>query len=62
MIAFVSSREDAQEMNFIYQISQISLRARKLGRIAYERMKKGDFSNTPNIKKKVKKESIKGYD
>lgn len=62
MIAFVSSREDAKEMNFIYQVSQISLRARKLGRIAYERMKKGDFSNTPNIKKKVKKESIKGYD
>ena len=63
LIAFVSSKEDAIEINFIYKVSLIGLRAGKLGRDAYKRMKKGDFTNTPNIKKKItKKKIIKGYD
>lgn len=62
LIAFVSSKEDAVEINFIYKVSQIGLRARELGRDAYKRMKKGDFTNTPNIKKKIVKEIVKGYD
>ena len=67
LIAFVSSKEDAVEINFIFRVSLIGLRARKLGRDAYKRMKKGDFTNTPNIKKKtakkkIVKDVIKGYD
>lgn len=69
MIAFVNSKEDAIELNFIYKISLISLRARKLGRDAYKRMKKGDFTNTPKITDKVIEKIIeneikhvKGYD
>ena len=67
LIAFVNSKEDAVEINFIFRVSLISLRARELGREGYKRMKKGDFTNTPNIKKKtvkkkIVKKVIKGYD
>ena len=70
LIAFVSSKEDAVEINFIFRVSLISLRARKLGKDAYKRMKKGDFCNIPRKTKKfIDKEidktiekQIKGYD
>lgn len=62
LIAFVSSKEDAKEIEFIYKLAFVGFNARKLGRDAYKRMKKGDFTNTPNIKKKMKKQVVKGYD
>ena len=69
LIAFVSSKEDAVEINFIFRVFQISLKARELGREGYKRMKKGDFTNIPNIKKKITKKivkqkvkHVKGYD
>ena len=74
LIAQVSSKEDALEINFIYKLFIVGIRARKLGKDAYNRMKKGDFTNIPKISEKVEdkiieqevkkttKKHLKGYD
>ena len=58
LIASVSSKEDAQEVEYIYKVFFVGIHARKLGRDAYNRMKKGDFTNTPKIKEKIKEKIV----
>ena len=53
MVAQVRTKEDAQEMTLTYKIASAGWRSRYLGRIAYKRMKKGDFTNTPKISDKM---------
>lgn len=57
-----SSRTELLDFNLIVRYVIIGYRARELGKQAYERMKKGDFDNTPkksNIKKEMK--NVEGY-
>ena len=53
MVAQVRTKEDAQEMTLIYKIASVGWQSRYLGRIAYKRMKKGDFINIPKKTKKI---------
>jgi hypothetical protein len=70
MVAQVRTKEDAQEMTYIYKIASTGWRSGYLGRIAYKRMKKGDFCNIPkNTRKFINKQidktiekHLKGYD
>lgn len=65
LVAFVSTKNEAEEIDFIYKVLFIGLRARKLGKEAYDRMKKGDFTKTPikkKIEKEIEKEIVNGYD
>jgi len=61
LVALVESNYEASELTYIYKVASVGFRAKQLGKDAYRRMKKGDFTNTPKIRKKIKKENIKGY-
>ena len=71
MVAQVRTKEDAVEMTYIYKIASTGFRCRQLGKDAFERMQKGDYTNKPvqtrriikNLKEVEKIEkNIKGYD
>jgi hypothetical protein len=64
MIALVMSVEEAKEMEFIYKVSSTGFYYKQKGIDAYNRMKHGDFTNTPIVKKEnkeSKKKNIEGY-
>ena len=56
MIALAETNEEVSELTFIYKVASIGFKFKQLGKDAYMRMKKGDFTNTPKTKKKIKKE------
>lgn len=66
MISLVRNLEEAKEMEFIFKVACAGFRSKQLGRDAYNRMKNGDFTNTPEIKRKIVKNitenRVKGYD
>lgn len=62
MVALAETQDEVYEFTYIYKIASIGYKFRKMGKIAYMRMKKGDFTNTPKPKSKQKQEDIKGYD
>lgn len=62
MIAHVSTNEEMKELRFIFNVASAGFRSLQLGKDACERMKKGDFTNTPEIKKEIIKKIVKGYD
>lgn len=61
MIALASTEREVSEFSYIYLVASTGFKFRQLGKDAYMRMKKGDFTNTPKIRKKIKKEILKGY-
>lgn len=62
LVALVDTHAEEKELLYIYKLASIGLRFKNMGKIAYMRMKKGDFTNTPKPKSKQKQEDIKGYD
>ena len=62
MVALAETEQEAMEYTYIYKVASTGFRFKQLGKDAYKRMKKGDFTNTPKIRKKIEKEIIKGYD
>jgi len=62
LVALVSTENEAMEYEYIYKVASVGFRSKQLGKDAYMRMKKGDFSNKPKVKKQKYKENIKGYD
>ena len=63
MVAMVESDKELMEYTYIYKVASVGWKSKQLGKDAYNRMKKGDFTNKPKTKKTKKrfKENIKGY-
>ena len=65
MIALAESESEVIELTYIYKVASEGYRFKQLGKIAHMKMKKGDFTNSPKIrkeiKKKIKKDELKGY-
>ena len=62
MIALAETQEEVYVLTYIYKVASVGFKFKQMGKDAYNRMKKGDFTNTPKIRKKTKKENLIGYD
>ena len=62
MIALAETEYEVIELTYIYKVASAGFKSMQLGKDAYKRMKKGDYTNTPKPKSKPKQEDIKGYD
>lgn len=54
MVALADTEAEVIELTYIYKIASQGFKFRLMGKDAYMRMKKGDFTNTPNVKKDQK--------
>ena len=50
MVALADSEDEVRELTLIYKYASQGYKFRQIGKDAYKRMKKGDFTNTKKNK------------